>query len=485
MIDYNADYEYLKLPKLEKITLLLTHNLYNLFDVLFDSYHHPHIQAYLFEYDGVDQLRFFHPTNGIEISGSHYTYNQGPLYNETDLLRTIDHYMSILSHESQKYEEYQFLPIQRAIRIGDLGEKKYFIAPISYSSAWKNSVFFDFIWNAYAEQWRSIFPPSDTLLNDPYYRKAAASLIDPHSVITHSCNLLLDSLLSSPPQNELALFDVIGHLASQTYESEICHGQIGFVPSHVTDMDLHENAICFISPIEFTSANTRELRKLLELTQDNTSLLLKGESVIGVGPNTLTHAIIRFSGSSKWGLYIDENPIFTIAYNRCILKQPYDEINLQDIYNKTFPETSDSFTLINEIIEAAKTQKHGTSLIISNNATRETSRLCEVQRGIAIDPINLAQHINKISALTAIDGALLMDNTGICYSLGIIVDGEAFAIGSAARGARYNSLLNYVVWKKVKDSDQQYLVIIISEDSTMDVFSTATIDLDEFCLSVG
>ena len=80
----------------------------------------------------------------------------------------------------------------------------------------------------------------------------------------------------------------------------------------------------------------------------------------------------------------------------------------------------------------------------------EAYRLAKYSRAIRIVPISFVDLSGKagvIKSLTAIDGALLVSLSGECYAIGAILDGEVCSEGSTARGARYNSLANYVTWK--------------------------------------
>lgn len=49
-----------------------------------------------------------------------------------------------------------------------------------------------------------------------------------------------------------------------------------------------------------------------------------------------------------------------------------------------------------------------------------------------------------IRNVASIDGAILLDSTGICHSIGVILDGIATEKGRSDRGARYNSAVRYV-----------------------------------------
>lgn len=124
---------------------------------------------------------------------------------------------------------------------------------------------------------------------------------------------------------------------------------------------------------------------------------------------------------------------------------------------------------INEVVQAAKYQRHGTVILISEqkHVQSETKRLCKFGRGISIKPINLYNNIDIITSITAIDGAVMMDTKCNCMGIGFILDGNAIVPGNPARGARYNSTINYIYGRK--EQLQRFIGVIISEDGTAEV----------------
>jgi DNA integrity scanning protein DisA with diadenylate cyclase activity len=68
--------------------------------------------------------------------------------------------------------------------------------------------------------------------------------------------------------------------------------------------------------------------------------------------------------------------------------------------------------------------------------------------------------------ITSIDGAVLLDPEGYCYSIGVILDGKASGHGNGTRGARYNSAVRYV-----ESSPYPCLVVVVSEDGMVDVLT--------------
>ena len=115
----------------------------------------------------------------------------------------------------------------------------------------------------------------------------------------------------------------------------------------------------------------------------------------------------------------------------------------------------------------AASQKYGTILIIgkTDDIQSECERLTQAKVGIGISPISLDHHKDMLPSFVSIDGAVLMDTRCSCVCIGAILDGDA-AKGTIARGARFNSSLNYI--RRRKELGQNFVAIVISEDGTTD-----------------
>ena len=73
-----------------------------------------------------------------------------------------------------------------------------------------------------------------------------------------------------------------------------------------------------------------------------------------------------------------------------------------------------------------------------------------------------------IEAIGKIDGAMLLDQYGKLYMVGVILDGEIPAKGvNTSRGARYNSEVKYSYSHK----KEKHLLVVISEDGYFDVIN--------------
>ena len=58
----------------------------------------------------------------------------------------------------------------------------------------------------------------------------------------------------------------------------------------------------------------------------------------------------------------------------------------------------------------------------------------------------------------------MIDTSGICHAIGVILDGEAVDVGNPSAGHRYNSSVRY--WKQMEKRGKACLVVVVSEDDT-------------------
>lgn len=143
-----------------------------------------------------------------------------------------------------------------------------------------------------------------------------------------------------------------------------------------------------------------------------------------------------------------------------------DDIEKLDVFDPTKE-------MIKELAVILRKQKHGTTVILTDDEG-EVNRLCEFYRGIRVDSQIKYDGTEKwnedqLLSITGIDGAVVMSLEGKCLAIGVIVDGEAKQRGDIGRGARYNSIKNYV---EQKDKGK-YVGIIFSEDGMVNVVSNS------------
>ena len=95
-----------------------------------------------------------------------------------------------------------------------------------------------------------------------------------------------------------------------------------------------------------------------------------------------------------------------------------DKKNFCSCYEKIFQTDAEE---IWSIVESAKRQKHGTMLLFTENAPMESIRLSKAGYQVAV---NKTMNNRWIKALGEIDGAMLLDQYGKLYMIGVILDGD-------------------------------------------------------------
>ncbi|WP_418749090.1 diadenylate cyclase [Faecalibacillus intestinalis] len=104
-------------------------------------------------------------------------------------------------------------------------------------------------------------------------------------------------------------------------------------------------------------------------------------------------------------------------------------------------------------------------LLFTENALKETERLHSAGYQVSIRE---DMNARWIEAIGKIDGAMLLDQYGKLYMVGVILDGEIPAKGvNTSRGARYNSAVKYSYSHK----KEKHLLVVISEDGYFDVIN--------------
>lgn len=299
-------------------------------------------------------------------------------------------------------------------------------------------------------------------------------------------------------QLEYPYLNTINTLSGLCYENIENNGVIEFSEDFEFEVS-NKIEIEFTENENFWFPEIRKVRKLLQVSNSNFHLVLCSSHpymqaaisddqywyIKGYGIINKNNPTISFLGNNKW-IWESKNEIikydgllyrFESKYNS---KEKSFEIYLKEYYthldkNCNTKVSSKIQKSINTIIELANKQKHGTMLIFSEKAKEEAERLCKLKRGFLINPINLFDLYSNdkkkckeiLLQLTSIDGAVMLTEDGICYAIGVIVDGIAYIDSDSSRGARYNSGKTYI--KNCIDKNIRCFAAIISEDKTIDI----------------
>lgn len=110
---------------------------------------------------------------------------------------------------------------------------------------------------------------------------------------------------------------------------------------------------------------------------------------------------------------------------------------------------------------AAADAEHGTMLVVSERAAAEAARLGS--QALTVEPTQLDDSL--VRQVTGIDGAVLVDPSGCCHAIGVILDGTAVGEGDRSRGARYNSAVKYLA----SAGDTPTVILLVSEDGMINL----------------
>ncbi len=291
------------------------------------------------------------------------------------------------------------------------------------------------------------------------------------NILTDSARAMMPLGLHRRTRNRRSTnFDVFGDcnsIAALPYESREGRGRILLAERRHPNVRV---AISFRKQARLS--DHRMARKLLEMSQDELCLLCDSRQIYGLGGITETYDlkredlfIVEFIRQHSWRLLHGQYEMMTVT-----LGQP--KLPAKRIPEEAFIEHSQRYApskerrnlkQIYQIVDAATEQKHGALLVVSDKAVDEARRLGG--QSVQVKPFSMT--VENVSLLTAIDGAVLIDFSGQCHAVGVILDGRAVKTGTPSRGARFNSALRYV--STMRKEGHRCFAVVISEDGMIDL----------------
>jgi hypothetical protein len=262
---------------------------------------------------------------------------------------------------------------------------------------------------------------------------------------------------------EAGLFDGLTRVATTRYERRVGIGSLLLADASSEHVD---RSVTLRAPVPIT--DTRTLRKLLETSsRHGESLLTDGSVAYGLGRQSADYPEASESvfqvliiGDGVWELHHADIPLATVQFGAPRLpEQRLQRVRLEDIAGRVFQE-HDSDALW-ALATAAADAEHGTMLVISEHAAEEAVRLAS--QALTIEPTKLDD--NFVRQVTGIDGAVLVDPSGCCHAIGVILDGSATEAGDRSRGARYNSAVKYMASAR----DTPTVILLVSEDGMINL----------------
>ncbi|MFE1887243.1 hypothetical protein [Streptomyces microflavus] len=212
--------------------------------------------------------------------------------------------------------------------------------------------------------------------------------------------------------------------------------------------------------------NMLAVRKILEASGPTADVLFDGENVYGLGTIKSTYDattesvfVVTFASRGVWEL--SHAGVALLAVRDGIPSLPtyvLDETYFVDLVERLFSQRETDLLLA--AARAAGDHRHGAMLVISADAAGEAQRLSP--QCWSVRPAPLTPEL--ITQLTDMDGAVLLDPSGQCHAIGVILDGEARGEGDPARGSRMNNAVRYL-----GSDSPPAIVVVYSADGGIDI----------------
>ena len=218
----------------------------------------------------------------------------------------------------------------------------------------------------------------------------------------------------------------------------------------------------------------------LEVTRD----LITGQfQTVGLIPVDIRNRFPRFvfTGHMDWKFCIPVEPDeidCRLRYRQGSLNLPIVDLSHEVSSMLRVPFGTKGAKKIAGVIRAIDKLGQGAVMIVScpDIIDLESRRLVnDCERGICfLEPIDITipeTQDDVLSRFTAIDGAIFVDDNGLCHACGVILDGEAkTGAGDTGRGARYNCTNAYTAAIHDRYPASNILGVVKSEDGMLDLF---------------
>ena len=317
-----------------------------------------------------------------------------------------------------------------------------------------------------AAVWEFLGVSTEELMK-PEPGSGVGSSIEAEELLRSAGKRLMTDIVCRIDQNRIVglhnIFRACNTISSLFYEKSVGAGTIILARNDHPSLDM---IVKFADQADL--GNYRGARKLIQLASHGLALHSDSEGVYGLatlsGYNEKDEDLffVKLIDHHHWELLHGDNSIMCVKYGQPYLpKQTFDENKLRNDLPRIFKNINkDEVDRIIYLINEAENESHGTMIVITESAAEEAQRL--KTQGTPVLPFDLTPDV--LRHLTSIDGAILLNPGGTCYSIGTILDGSATSKGDPSRGARYNSAIRYV-----ESSRSPSMAVVISEDGGIDI----------------
>lgn len=265
--------------------------------------------------------------------------------------------------------------------------------------------------------------------------------------------------------NYADLFDRFNLISSLLYEGAEGIGHIVLAdPSNASI----EYMIRFQEPVPFREP--RWARKILQMAAADVAVIADSEHIYGLGRLDSTYDsklqdtfTIDFLDHYHWELRCGPKVMLRSHYG--VPRLPFEVIEMdlfKSNYARLFPQSSqDEQSHIWELFNVVIRQNHGSMIVVAEDAASEAQRLA--RQGTGVKPVRLTEQL--LQRVSGIDGTIILDPSGQCHAIGVILDGSANDDCTPSRGSRFNSAVRYV-----HSASAKRFAIVVSDDRMVDIF---------------
>jgi hypothetical protein len=227
----------------------------------------------------------------------------------------------------------------------------------------------------------------------------------------------------------------------------------------------HQKRLRLSFDFPFSLRDIRGVRKMLQVSDEHLGLLCDGQEIHGftsVGAEDPDTFVVQFYPHGMWELKCAGVTLLQMygkmpaTGHRCLDERVFTE-TVQAVFARV-PDLQ--CHKLWALISTAARQPRGTNVLISPEAAAEAARLDT--QCTRISPTVLDSML--MERLTAIDGTVIIDTSGVCHAIGAILDGPATAYGDRTRGGRYNSAVMYVHGNSVL-----CMIVVVSQNGSVDL----------------
>jgi len=201
---------------------------------------------------------------------------------------------------------------------------------------------------------------------------------------------------------------------------------------------------------------------------------------------------IRIEGQVDWAFYLRGKLLFrnSVSGLRADLREEErrrDQKLLRSALEEEFPSLDPaSADRLMASLRDLQRQPHGTAALIVRRESRTWNHICDLARQKKAIRVRFAADFqeagakgNSLTAAARMDGAVVLDTEGSVCFLMTILDGASCIAGDLSRGARFNSVRNFVsLFSGSEGCPEEILGVVFSSDGNMDVLSGKRLSLE-------